>query len=715
MDESSEKSINFDKPLRPGTAWEQDKLDRKEFAKSVTSILSKVSKSSGFALSIEGAWGSGKTSTLAMIQDSLSKSELAPLVVHFNPWLVGDRDALLRQFLSTLASAVKLTDSAEQGKKAAKALKTYSKAFDVVKLIPGAEPWSSIIKSVITSTGNTVELIADHKTLDIEEQKLKVEKALRNFNKPIIVFIDDIDRLYPREVFEMIRIIKAVGDLPNVGYVLAWDHHYVTQALSSASVPEATSYLDKIIQIRMPLPALSLTSREILTNEALGTLPTEAHNKYFSDQDQRLSLLYFKSLRDLLEQPRDFARIFNTISSIEPILRGEVVLSDIIGLAALIIKAPPVFELIKKNPRLFVGPLPGEVTISGKSNSIEKGVEKRKEAYEQCAAPDAVKRLVHFLFPQTAKSEDSFALENHSEILGRLATPARLQIALQLGVNHGDVSLIEVNNYLLHPEKRSSILSKLTERNCAEFVQHLADTSERIERKKIKKLNGACLELAKLADTPPFVSRQKNRSSTFFFSSSDLILHSIEALIEPEQPHLGAEIALSILKDSKAITLAVEIATNTYLNESQIDKKLIISESEDKEKTINKLLENIRSTIKSGEFFKKCKPGFTLWQIARLSPEHCPALFQLFKENDLNLDNFITELLGSSFDSHKGRAFKLPGDIKILEAYCTLDEIKDSAHKRIADHQLDYPAKSAWQSIIEERELYAVDGSAVNR
>ena len=184
-------------------------------------------------MSIEGAWGSGKTSLLAMLEELLNAepAEQRAVVVHFNPWLIGDRDALLRQFLASIAKAVKLTDHAKEGKRVAKELKTYSKAFDVLKLIPGVEPSASIIKSVVESVGNASEAVFDYKTPDIEARKVALENALRKFPLRIVVLLDDLDRLYPAEAYEMVRIIKAVGDLPNVGYVLAWDEKYVSAAL----------------------------------------------------------------------------------------------------------------------------------------------------------------------------------------------------------------------------------------------------------------------------------------------------------------------------------------------------------------------------------------------------------------------------------------------------------------------------------------------------
>lgn len=81
------------------------------------------------------------------------------------------------------------------------------------------------------------------------DSPIALENALRKFPQRIVVLLDDLDRLYPAEAYEMVRIIKAVGDLPNVGYVLAWDEKYVSAALDKLNVPLAATYLDKVVQI----------------------------------------------------------------------------------------------------------------------------------------------------------------------------------------------------------------------------------------------------------------------------------------------------------------------------------------------------------------------------------------------------------------------------------------------------------------------------------
>jgi predicted KAP-like P-loop ATPase len=355
--------------------------------------------------------------------------------VHFNPWLIGDKDALLRHFLSRIAGAIKLSDNSRDGKKVAKEIKAYSKAFDLVKLIPGAEPWASMIKSVVEAAGEATGAVAEYKTPDIEAYKKKVEEALRQFQRPIIVFIDDIDRLFPLEVFEMVRIIKAVGELPGVGYLLAWDSAYVCSALEKLGVPHPEGYLDKVVQVRMPIPSLSLLARKRLVNEALAAMDSEALSPRFKDQDQRLAMLYHSGLRDMLEQPRDIARVFNVVQMMEPLLRGEIVFSDILGLALLSVKAPLVFELLRKNPRIFIGRLSDDMISFDKSqNVIQAGKDARDAAYAACSSPDGVRGVIQFLFPMVMQSEVSYALGNTSFAEGNIGHPAKLAIALQLGL-----------------------------------------------------------------------------------------------------------------------------------------------------------------------------------------------------------------------------------------------------------------------------------------
>jgi hypothetical protein len=706
--------INLDLPLNTSNALQDDKLSRKGFAEAAAMALRKVPSSAGLVVSVEGAWGSGKTSTLAMIEAILMQStnQPPPVIVHFNPWLVGEKDALLRHFLSRIAGAIKLSDPSRDGKKAAKEIKAYAKAFDLLKLIPGAEPWASMIKSVVEAVGDSAGDVAEYKTPDIEAYKLKVEKALSQFERPIIVFIDDIDRLFPLEVFEMVRIIKAVGGLPNVGYVLAWDSAYVSSALEKLHVPYASSYLDKIVQVRMPLPSLSLSARRQLIDKALDELDPEVLRPRFNGQDQRLSHLYLSGLRDFLEQPRDIARVFNAVRMMEPLLRGEIVFADILGLAALSVKAPTVFDLLRKNPRLFVGRIGEDYELLEKSKDVVKGgEEERKVAYDASSSPRGVQRVIHFLFPLVAEAEGRYALTQGSYVEGNIAHPVKLAIALQLSMADSDVSIKAARRYLQQPEQRLEVIASLTQENCNEFLELLGEMAQSLRGEGISDIEELCLAIAKLPEQPLFVKRSNGHRKALSFGAEDVALHTICMLVYATDESRMNAIAERISLNPDALSCASQIVSQSYLPGREQRFQQITASAEAKTEILRTFASNVLKASESGRLFEMKNPGFTLWTMAWAVPSACPEIYKALKAKDHTLDKFVLQFLGGRWDSTKGASYSLPRDVTLHSVYCPVDEFKLHAAARLADQSLDYPAKAAWRSVIEGKSFYGVDGT----
>ena len=714
----TDAGINFDIPLQAANALQGDKLDRTGYAESAAAALRKVSSSAGLVVSIEGAWGSGKTSALAMIEAILNQPGAAhqPLIVHFNPWLVGEKDALLRHFLSRIAGAINLSDHSRDGKKVAKEIKAYSKAFDLVKLIPGAEPWTSLIKSVFDAVGDATGSIAEYKTPDIEAYKQKVEEALRQFQRPIIVFIDDIDRLFPNEVFEMVRIIKAVGELPHVGYVLAWDSAYVSSALEKLGVPYAGSYLDKVVQIRMPLPSLSLSARRKLINDALDELAPEALVPRFKAHDQRLSGLYYSGLRELLDQPRDMARVFNAVRMIEPPLRGEIVFADILGLAALSVKAPAVFELLRRNPRLFVGRVVDDHGLLEKSEYVIKdGIPERGLAYDASSSPSSVQRVVHYLFPSVAEAEDSYALGHASYVDGTIAHPARLAVALQLSVTSGDVSLEAAKRYLQQPEQRLAVIESLTTENCYAFLELLGDVAQSLGGEGIVDLDDLCMSIAGLPEQALFVDRAKAGKESIGLNAEDNALRAVVMLLKSVDTDRMEPLAEKIATDSRTLSCAAEIVTQSYVPQRQRYSEQLTAPTRARDAVLQAFAANVLKAAQEDRLFQMNNPGFILWTLARSVPTDCPAIYAAVKAVQPSLDNFALEFLRNSWDSTNGQTYSLPRDESLHSVYCPLDDFKAHAASRLEDESLRNPAKAAWRSVVEGRNLYGVDGSEARR
>ncbi|WP_223619283.1 P-loop NTPase fold protein [Lysobacter sp. ESA13C] len=699
--------IDPDQPLRASDAIDHDKLHRLGFATAAVAALGRVSSTAGFVLSIEGPWGSGKTSALSMMEQLIrTEKPDESVIVHFNPWLIGERDSLLRQFLHSVSAAINLEDHADDAKRVSKELLNYAEVFDFLKWLPGAEPWASIVKNLLKSAGKATGGVADQKSRDIAAQKDKLEKVLAKFNKKIYVFVDDVDRLFPAEVFEMVRIIKAVGHLPNIGYIVAWDPEYIRLALKSAAIPHAVSYIDKIVQVRLPVPAISSSARLQLLNDGIASLPAEATTPRFRNQEERLRALYFHGLRDLLEQPRDVTRVMNTLSVIEPALRGEVVFADILGLACLMVRAPRVYDALRRNPALFT---PANSSHTGDKKKNQEEHRKATELlYATTGNPKAVRELMDHLFPANAQASGRFANRSANDVEGHLAAPSRLNIALSMAIGSTDVSLVDARRYLYQPAERLGIEARITAANCLGFLELLGDLAKVVSENEILDLTELCLSIARVVDRPP-MSTSSSERRFFSLPAESLAINAIRQLVASNGTRNAKEIAFAIACDPLALTVASEILWHSLATQHE-EGDIVCSPSRKKAAAI-KLAENATAAVEDGTLWLKCNPSRVLWTIMRVCSEaSAKNLFSVAKRNDPDLDQFALHFLKHSFSSDGGQAYALPDDVA-FRRMVNLRTFVAHAKRRLDNSQLDYPLRAAWRSVVEGRPLYGFNGS----
>ncbi|MGJ8525744.1 hypothetical protein LMG33818_001491 [Halomonadaceae bacterium LMG 33818] len=455
------QSINPDSPLSSENALENDRFNRSGFAKSAVEALKMISGDSGFVMSIEGEWGSGKTSILSMMEQLIKQEDGKALFVHFNPWLIGDRDALLNQFFVAIAKALYLTDDSDLRKNVIKALDAYVKIFEFTSYIPTLSTASKALSAGAKTTRNLVSSYEENKKNDMEGRKKELEDSLRAFGFKIYVFIDDLDRLYPKEIYEMIRIVKAVGDLPNVGYILSYDPFYLTESLNSNDIPSSSLYLDKIVQLRMPMPFLKFSDKKEFFYFELSKIDQEALNDNGLGGGSFYGELYYLARMgfwQLCRHPRDIIRILNTLQVIEKNLRGEIVFSNILGLACLIVKAPPFFEELKKYPGLFCG----DNSFFGGHFLEDEQTKKFKDKIEriilECDDSQAIRLLCKYLFPEFFDSGTNIQPRQR----GSISNKDRLQIPLGQAISSGDTSLSMARKYVYESKERKDIEYELS-------------------------------------------------------------------------------------------------------------------------------------------------------------------------------------------------------------------------------------------------------------
>ncbi len=701
--ESNQRPIGSDHPLTVENAIQEDMLDRKGFAENVADIICGSDLERSLSISIEGAWGGGKTSILAMISSYIKRKDEKSIIINFNPWLVGDRDSLLRSFLTKLAKEIGKVDHVKNAKKAAKELKAYANVFDVIKWVPGAEPWASLIKGVLSSTEKAVGAVAEHKSMDIESKKEDVESSLRALNKRIVVFIDDVDRLFPKEVYEMIRIIKAVGDLPSITYVVAWDRSYIEKALDKSSVPMSASYLDKIVQVRLPVPAFSLNSKEILfSSRARSVLNPDALDEYFDGGMDRLADLMTFIGYDLMEQPRDIFRLFDLVASIEPTLRGEVVLSDIIGLSILMIKAGHVFDLIKRRPDFFVG----DSSIDGGRGEgwvaqidSESRVSGLDEALEKSSNPELIGDLVGYLFPKVMKSNKSSYRSMATRSEGFVCNKDRLLVFLMSGVSGDSASINMVRQYIKYPEARDEIDNRLSVNNCMEFMKRLGDVGvdDNFDGNHIDDL---CVAISRLVDSEVFI--KKSRPYGRFFSHPLVVaVDSIRRLLVSRYGNNCRDeimrVSDVVVRDKDSLTVASWILFYNYPRpkRDRLNDLPLLLNREGIEELSCEFMKNIKECAVKGRLLSLAGPEYIMRYVYCFHKSDFYSLFEkVVSERDF-VDRLAEMLFVRCMYGSEEVEVHPSGEDEAIPH----DKLKELANQRLSEGKLSPKTKAVWSCI----------------
>lgn len=306
-----------DDPIR---AAEDDILRRGTFAEAIQRILRGLrAPGSSAVVGLQGPWGSGKSSVLNLLELKLEQ-ESDWTTTRFNPWEVSDLDSLLRGFFTGLSDAL----PEELRKEGRKRFAQY--ASGIAKLLPEIN-----LGLVKVSTEKTIEAITGGDSLAIRRER--IEELLAPVERPIVVLLDDLDRLHPDELLTIFKLVRLVGRLPNVFYVLAFDEETIvdvlkTTAVSGGSQERARSYLEKIVQVRMDLPGVHESQLSQLLNQGIGRI-AEHHSVDLSSVDfSDFANQYQNYLRRRLSEPRSVKRYLAQVEAYYPLVEHEVNFAD---------------------------------------------------------------------------------------------------------------------------------------------------------------------------------------------------------------------------------------------------------------------------------------------------------------------------------------------------------------------------------------------------
>lgn len=313
-----------------------DYLGRKEYANSITTtILNTLEKDHHtFAIGIVGEWGAGKTSFFTMMKASEDIKNGKAIYIDFNPWLnhqnkdiVGNFFAELKEILGELDS--KLAFQLDQYVKQLTTLddNIYLKTIDfLTKLIFGTKS----IKTIFSD----------------------INDSIARLKKPIIIFIDDLDRLDSSELVEVIKLIRVSANFKNTAFVVAYDKEYVSKAIEAITKHNQNLFLEKIFQAEFHLPTFEVKRlKNYFVEELKKVIDSNFHDK-INDYFEHEQFIFDRSILTM----RDVKRFVNQFQIDFNQVKEEVLFSDFMNLALIKYKHFGLYEYIKKSYDNFLIP-----------------------------------------------------------------------------------------------------------------------------------------------------------------------------------------------------------------------------------------------------------------------------------------------------------------------------------------------------------------------
>lgn len=431
-----------------------DLLDRRSFAVSSIELLERLrTQSASSVIALIGSWGAGKSSVLNIIREELSAPDPSVenpwIVVDFNPWLYQDLPSLQAGFFNELHSSLPTDHS-------------WSKVRESISKIGRAvAPLGSVGSLFGLDASKIVETAAEWIGGDesLAGTRLQAEKALQNAGRPVLMIVDDLDRLSPDELLLVLKLIRLTGRLPNVYYLVTYDEDTLLDALGRTGLVgrddsrRAVDYLEKIVQIRLDLPPLREQQASNWVDGSLNSFATRFEITLSEDDSARFSHAYHAHIRVRLNTPRSIKRYFSQVEAFFQPVRSEVDVVDFLLITWLRTAEPLVYELVVAEKADLLG------TISAwsvKSILRKEDPEERKELWKSRLAKARVSaknlegtaEVLGQLFPRFEDVWREVASEgrSHKALSGRIAHPDYFDRFFAFGIPPEDIpdSVVEL-------------------------------------------------------------------------------------------------------------------------------------------------------------------------------------------------------------------------------------------------------------------------------
>jgi predicted KAP-like P-loop ATPase len=492
------KQPNWFSADRPILTRAEDQLSRSHFADSIAKAVEGWTGKDSLVLALYGRWGMGKTSIKNMILDSIrSKPRRKVEIAEFNPWEVANRDQLTELFFDELSIALGKGEAAtsEIRKRLVNRLRRYA-----IRLKAGADLTGLFVKGMtwmlvaagalaiaVPFLGKTVTTIFGVLSLavaigllfasnvasslaellgaavgshrkSLREIKDELVLDLAQLPHPLLVVLDDADRLTPNELQQLFQLVKVNADFPNVVYLLILDRQIAAEHLGKVLSIDGNDYLEKIVQIPFDVPVLSRSRLQKILFGGLNQLLADCPESVKFDKG-RWGNLFVNVLQYFFENLRQVNRFLSTFSFHLAIFRNgtslEVNPVDLITIEALRIFEPKVYRAVAANKDLLTSTSSLAFYDASKRTSLEEAIAAQASDIHKDKISELLKQLFP-LFGTTHSPYSTIATDQWQREL-RVCAKAIFDRYFHFSILEGDISQVRIDALLAAAGDRNAL------------------------------------------------------------------------------------------------------------------------------------------------------------------------------------------------------------------------------------------------------------------
>ncbi len=264
-------------------------LDEDEFGfryliGALVAMLRDMRLPGSFTIGVFGAWGSGKSTFMRMLESELApRDDFVPLF--FDAWAFED-EKQRRLFLPLLLELGRV-GGRESEKLAVSVVRDLTKGvFDLA--LQGFTEGVISVKSIKNAVDALFQREPERPLIVsyVSQIEKLVRIVTRGYTRKLVVFIDDLDRCRPPQLaVELLEDLKLLMDLPNTVFVLGVDRDAMLELIETtyrlrqgeAGLPPdfAQRFMEKFIQLPIHLPHHSEHELKLLLKESNGSEPSQ--------------------------------------------------------------------------------------------------------------------------------------------------------------------------------------------------------------------------------------------------------------------------------------------------------------------------------------------------------------------------------------------------------------------------------------------------------